>query len=343
MLALVKTKPGKGLTLMEVDNPVPAADEVVIKVAAAGICGSDVHIYEWTPGYEWMEGLMPVIPGHEVTGVVTEKGAKVSDLAVGDKVVCMPGNGCGVCELCQEGLIAICPDKKQIGLQRNGAFAEYVAVAAATCVKLPEQADLKVFALAEPMTVSARAVQRAGNLFGKKVAVLGAGIIGLGAAYYASLDHARVWLFGKEQDREKFKISKRLGTEECINVDRDNVQKKWNKITNNNGFDAIFDCTGVSPLIQQCLDMTKVGGSVIAVGIYPSLVQIDLRSMVRQEKSLITSYGYTRSIFEGVVTHMGEFPHHYENLITHTYALKDGLTAMEHAAKSVAGKIVLCP
>jgi L-iditol 2-dehydrogenase len=343
MLALVKTKPGKGLSLLEVDNPVPAVDEVLLKVAAAGICGSDVHIYEWTSGYEWMEDVMPVIPGHEVTGVIVEKGAAVDNLAVGDKVVCMPGNGCGKCDLCLDGLIAICPDKKQIGLQRDGAFAEYVAVAAATCVKLPDQADMRVSALAEPMTVSARAVQRAGNLFGKKVAVIGAGIIGLGAAYYASLGHARVWLFGKEQDREKFQISKRLGTEDYINVDRDSDQKKWSEITNNKGFDAVFDCTGVSSLIQQCLDMTKVGGEVIAVGIYPSPVQIDLRGMVRQEKSIITSYGYTRSIFEGVVTHMGEFPHHYENLITHTYTLKDGLAAVKLAAKSVAVKIVLCP
>ena len=343
MLALAKTKTGKGLTLMEFGEPTPNRDEILIKVAAAGICGSDVHIYQWASGYEWMEDVMPLIPGHEVAGVVAAKGSAVVGFDVGDRVVSMPGAGCGKCNLCREGLIAVCAAKKQIGLHRNGAFAEYVTVSASACIKLPDDIDLKVAVLAEPLAVSLRVVERAGSLAGKKVAVMGAGMIGLGVAHFASGAKARTWIFGKEQDEAKFKISKCLGVEGSVNVDRDSLTGAWEKITNKEGFDVVFDCTGVSALIQECLNLTKIAGKLVAIGIYPAPVQINLRDMVRQEKNLITSYGYTRSIFEDVLGKLREFPSRYENLITHTFQLEDGLEAMELAAKGIAGKVVLHP
>lgn len=342
MLALAKTKPGKGLTLSEFDVPVPGPSEILVKIAAAGICGSDVHIYEWAPGYEWIADVMPLIPGHEVAGIVAGRGAQVAGFAVGEGVVCMPGAGCGKCALCRQGLIAICAAKQQIGLNRNGAFAEYVAVPAAACVSLPKNTNLTLAALAEPLTVSLRAVKRAGDLSGKKVAVMGAGMIGLGVAHFAGAAHARVWLFGKEQDQAKFKISESLGTEGCVNVDRENLAAAWERITEKQGFDVVFDCSGVSSLIQQCFDVTRIAGWVVAVGIYPTPVQINLRDLVRQEKNLITSYGYTRSIFEDVLTRVSK-TNSYESLITHTYQLEDGLEAMELAARRTAGKIILRP
>ena len=342
MFALAKTSVGKGLTPLEFDVPVPGPNEILVKVAAAGICGSDVHIYEWAPGYEWIADVMPLIPGHEVAGTVAAKGAAVTGFALGDCVVCMPGAGCEKCDLCRQGLIAVCAAKKQIGLHRNGAFAEYVAVPVTACVRLPKNTNLTLAALAEPLTVSLRAVERAGDLCGKKVAVMGAGMIGLGVAHFASVAPAQVWLFGTEQDEAKYKISQSLGTTGCVNVDRESLQGAWEKITDKQGFDVVFDCTGVSSLIQKCLDVTKIAGHVVAIGIYPTPVQINLRDMVRQEKNLITSYGYTRSIFEEVLARLS-LSSCYESLITHTYKLKDGLEAMELAAKRTAGKIILRP
>jgi len=341
-LTLAKTKPGKGLTLLEFAVPVPGPDEVLIKIAASGICGSDVHIYEWAPGYEWIADAMPLIPGHEVAGIVVGRGAEVTGFALGDGVVCLPGAGCGKCELCRRGLIAVCAAKRQIGLHRHGAFAEYVAVPAAACVSLPKNMNLVLAALTEPLTVSLRAVKRAGDLQGKNVAVMGAGTIGLGVAHFASVAQARVWLFGKEQDQAKYKIAESLGATGWVNVDRENLQAAGERITGKQGFDVVFDCTGVSSLIQKCFELTRIAGQVVAVGIYPAPVQINLRDMVRQEKNLITSYGYTRSIFEEVIARISQADG-YQNLITHTYKLEDGLEAMELAARRTAGKIMLRP
>ncbi len=344
MLALAKTKPCKGLILLELSTPSPKPDEVLIKVIAAGICGSDIHIYQWAPGYEWITDEMPFIPGHEVIGIVAEKGYSVTTFNIGDRVVCMPGAGCGKCELCRSGLIAVCAAKKQIGLQRNGAFAEYLTSPAAACIKLPREieSDTLVPVLAEPLTVSLRAVERAGDLCGKKVAVMGAGMIGLGVAHFVSAAGAAVWLFGTEQDHGKFAIAKSLGAEACINVDRTAPDVACEKITGKKGFDVVFDCTGVSSLVSKCLDLTKIGGQVVALGIYPAPVQLNLRDMVRQEKSLITSYGYTKGSFEKVLSSMRQSDC-YRSLITHTFKLEQGLEAMELAAKRIAAKIILYP
>jgi threonine dehydrogenase-like Zn-dependent dehydrogenase len=218
-----------------------------------------------------------------------------------------------------------------------------MTVSASACIKLPDDIDLNVAVLAEPLAVSLRVAERAGSLSGKKVAVMGAGMIGLGVAHFASAANARVWIFGKEQDEAKFKISKCLGADGSVNVDRDCLTAAWKKITNKEGFDVVFDCTGVSALIQECLNLTKIAGKVVASGIYPAPVQINLRDMVRQEKNLITSYGYTRSIFEDVLGKLRESPSFYENLITHTFKLEDGLEAVDLAAKGIAGKVILHP
>jgi len=116
----------------------------------------------------------------------------------------------------------------------------------------------------------------------------------------------------------------------------------WERITDKQGFDVVFDCTGVSSLVPKCFDLTKIAGQVVAVGIYPTPVQINLRDMVRQEKNLITSYGYTRRIFEEVLTRINK-SNVYKILITHRYELKNGLEAMALAAKRTAGKIILRP
>lgn len=343
MIALVKTKIGKGLSIVEMDNPTPGFGEVLVKVVATGICGSDVHVYQWTPGYEWMESRMPLILGHEVVGTVTGVGDGVTSLKIGDNVVCLPGIGCGECELCKKGKIAICKKKELIGLHKNGSFAEYVTLPESACYNVGAPPDLNVFALAEPLTVSARAVKRAGNLFGKNVAVMGAGVIGLGVAYFASRAHARVWMFGKDNDVEKFEIAKLLEIDGCLNVDQENLDDLWQKVTNKKGFDVVFDCTGVSSLIQDCINMTKIAGRIVALGIYSSPVRIDLSGMVRQEKELITSYGYTREIFEGVVKKISDSPQVYRKFITHTLNLRDGLEAIELASTGKTGKILLIP
>jgi len=128
----VKKRPERGIELAEMDTPRISRDQLLVRVKACGICGSDVHIYEWTPSYSWLTKLMPIVPGHEFAGEIVEKGQDCVELNVGQRVTCMPFVPCGICEFCQKGRPMICESMFGgdgiVGLHHNGALAEFVAV-----------------------------------------------------------------------------------------------------------------------------------------------------------------------------------------------------------------------
>ncbi len=343
MLALMKAKPEKGITLTETDKPVITDGEMLVRVHACGICGSDVHAYQWGGGYEWMEKHMPVTMGHEASGVVEEIGKDVTEFAIGDKVVCFPVEGCGECDVCKAGLTAICPSLVLGGYHKNGTFAKYVAIKPAGCVKLADDANLDVAALTEPLAIAQRAVSKAAPLLGKKVAIFGAGVIGMSATYFASVEHADVWVFAKSHDMPKSKAAKIFGAIEMINVDEVNTAEKTKEITNGQGFDYIFDCSGSPYVIKNAFPLLKGSGSVVTTGIYPSDITLDLNTMIRKEKSVITTYAYTTQSFEKIAHLTQTQPGLFENLITGVFPISEGLEAFEHAVRGDTIKVLVKP
>ncbi|MBB5754903.1 zinc-dependent alcohol dehydrogenase [Prosthecomicrobium pneumaticum] len=248
---------GIPLRIDRVEDPAPAADEVVLRVAACGICGSDLHITEDPAPF----GIGPgFVLGHEFAGEVVARGAEVTDLALGDRVAVVPMRGCGHCETCRRGDPARCAQMVLIG----GGYAEYVRVAARQCHILPEEVALEDGALAEPVSVALHCVVRSGMKPGDRVAILGAGPIGLLVAFWA----------------------RRLGASRVVVADLHSHQQERALALGATGFalsgpglsenladlcggapDIVFECVGKRGLIAAAVDAVRLQGRVVGVGL----------------------------------------------------------------------------
>jgi L-iditol 2-dehydrogenase len=184
MRALVKTAKGPGnIEIRDIEKPeIPEDDWVLIKVKAAGVCGTDLHI--WHNQFPYRP---PVVLGHEFSGMIVETGKEIEGFKVGDRVVAEPHSmACGKCELCRQGKIQICSDKRSPGRGINGAFAEYIVVPSKLLHKIPEGLSYEMAALAEPMAIAVHQVAERGKINCQDfVAVTGAGPIGILAAFVA--------------------------------------------------------------------------------------------------------------------------------------------------------------
>ncbi|KPV61613.1 MAG: putative L-threonine 3-dehydrogenase [Candidatus Bathyarchaeota archaeon BA1] len=195
MKAVIKTDPKPGIDVKEVDKPKIKPDEVLVEVKAVGICGTDVHVYEWVPGFEWLAKWLPVILGHEFSGRVIKVGEGVKvDVKEGDRVTSeFFAMACRRCFFCRSGRENLCPQERnsRLGLERNGAMAEYIAVPAEITHKVPNNVSYEEAALAEPTGVALHAVESAHITLGDLVAIICPGPIGLFAfqAHQSSLEH----------------------------------------------------------------------------------------------------------------------------------------------------------
>jgi len=223
MKAIFKTKREPGIEVLDVDTPEVGDADILVRVKAASLCGSDVHAYEWTPNYEFLP--LPVILGHEFAGDIVQVGAKVTTVSVGDRITAMPGMPCGSCLCCQVGKPDACASRFALGLTGNGAFAEYMRITAgATIFRLPENLDYETASLTEPLAVVMRAVDLSGIKVGQKTAVLGPGPIGLFAVQLLKAAGAGlIMTAGTGNDSMRLKIARELGTDMTINVDKEDI------------------------------------------------------------------------------------------------------------------------
>ena len=257
MKALIFDAPGRPLRLAETARPLPAADEVVLRVAACGICGSDLHITEDPTPFGIGAGFTL---GHEISGEVVETGAAVTGLRVGDRVAVVPMRGCGTCARCRDGDPGRCADLRLIG----GGYAEFVTVAARQCHVIPESVDLADAALAEPLAVALHCVTRSGLQPGDRVAILGAGPIGLLVAFWA----------------------RRMGAGRVVMADLHSHQRDRALGLGATGFvtsgpglaadlaeacggapDIVFECVGKPGLLQAAAEAVRLQGRVVGVGL----------------------------------------------------------------------------
>ncbi|MGC4025564.1 MAG: alcohol dehydrogenase catalytic domain-containing protein [Mesorhizobium sp.] len=248
---------GSPLRVGQAPDPTPGADEVVLRTAACGICGSDLHMTEDPVPFGISGGF---VLGHEIAGEVVATGKDVSDLKRGDRVAVVPMRGCGHCARCREGDPARCAELALIG----GGYAEYVTVAARQCQVLPEGISVEDAALAEPLSVALHCVVRSGMKPGDRVAILGAGPIGLLVAFWA----------------------RRLGASRVVMADRNTYQRERALALGATGFavsddkvvdsiaefcggapDIVFECVGKRGLLQLATEIVRLQGKVIGIGL----------------------------------------------------------------------------
>ncbi len=268
MKALVKTAKGPGfIEIQERAIPkIPFEDWVLIKVKAAGVCGTDLHI--WHDQYQYWP---PVILGHEFSGEIVELGKKVEGWRIGDRVAAEPhSKACGKCELCRTGRIQLCKDKRSPGWGIDGAFAEYVTMPAFLLHHIPEGVNWEMAAIAEPMAIAIHQVlERCRVDFQDCVVVSGAGPIGILSAFLAKrAGAATVIATGITRSEEvRLPVAKKLGADYCINVEKTDLVKTVMDITGGRGADVVIEASGNPRAIATSFDLLRTGGRISAIGI----------------------------------------------------------------------------
>ena len=339
MLTLRKTKPGFGLDLFEgTDAPDPSAADVTIRVESAGICGSDVHAYEWTDGYGFMVPHLPIVMGHEFAGHIVKAGAG-SVLPEGTRVTIMPGVDCGVCANCRRGNARNCLSRSAIGLTRNGGFARYVTVPAANCLPLPASVDTELGALTEPLCVGAEAVLTGEVGLGDTVLVMGPGTIGQAIALFARAAGAgRVFIAGKA-DGPRFDVLRALGFNDILDV----AEAPLPELLDGIRVDVVIEATGYPPSVTDGLGVLRKGGVLVVAGIHPGPLTLPLTDFVRNRHQLRATHGCERPTWDKVLTILAREPDSFRPMITHRLPLADGLRGFELARQRAASKVMLRP
>jgi threonine dehydrogenase-like Zn-dependent dehydrogenase len=342
MQALRKTVAEFGLLLAEQSEPAPPGPgEVTMRVENVGICGSDVHAYEWSDGYQFMTKRLPLTMGHEFAGHVAAVGAGVP-WKVGDRVAALPGIPCGTCPSCRRGDARNCTQRETVGLTIDGGFAPYVRLPATNCIALPANVDTEIGALAEPLAVGCEAVLTGGVGLGDTVLVLGPGTIGQALAIMARAAGARVIVAGRG-DAPRFDVLRELGFRDIIDVADGPLAEQLMALTGGQPVDIALEATGIPSSINDGLSVLRKNGIVVAVGIHAAPLTIPLTDFVRMRHQLRASHGAARSTWDRVLALLARDPEGFRPMITHRLPLERGIEGFELARQRAASKVMLRP
>jgi len=290
--AFVIKKPGHA-GLVEVPQPVPADDEVLIKVAAAGLCGTDIHIYKGE-----QPATYPLIPGHEFSGMVAAIGKKVKRFKPGDAVIADPNIFCENCYYCQQNKQMHCENLQAVGVTRNGAFAEYVTVPE-RCVFPAGDMDLVQGAMSEPLACVINAHNKVTIPVGGSVLIFGAGTIGLMHLIIAKRRGAsRVVVVDLKP--KQLELAKKLGANEVI-LSSDNILADLKKSCPR-GFSVVIDATGVPSVVEMAITLLAFTGTFIAFGVCPqdSSIKINPFDLYAKELRLVGSYALEKTLPQSI-------------------------------------------
>lgn len=296
MKAIVQTGV-ESVQSQEYERPTPDANEVLIQVHTAGVCGSDVHSYLLEGGYESFP--LPRILGHEYSGKIVEIGESVTEFESGDRVVEEPIHDCGECFQCKNGQPNVCQNVSITGAHTDGALANYTTVAERHLHRIPSTVSLLDAATTEPTSIATRAVfTQSRTTSGDHVLVEGPGPIGLLIALVADSMGASVTVSGIDKDAsDRLPLLEDLGFE-TMNINQCNVTQTTNELTDSIGFDVVFDTTGHQSGIQMGAKYVRRGGQIVVVGLPGEPSELFFTPIVRGEIDLNTSYGSTWRNFE---------------------------------------------
>ncbi len=332
MIAVLKEKPQKGVTIKKVPVPILGDDEVLVKVLFSSICGTDVGIYDWIP---WAKDHIkpPTIIGHEMVGkIVAINTKKKTHLAVGDLVSSETHIYCLNCYQCSIKNCHVCENMELFGIGRNGAFAQYATIPIRTTWKNDPSIDIEAMSVQEPLGNAVHVVMKA-NVKGKRVLVVGLGPTGLCAGMVARVYGAKE-VVGINRREYRRKLAKKVGFNRVEETLRSHEYGTY---------DVVLEMSGNKSGIQMAFDAVRIAGKIIAFGIPKELVTMNWgKYLINKELSIDSVFG--RRIWETWkettrILKSGEVD--LKKIITHTFKLKDFEKAMEVMKSGECGKIVL--
>ena len=326
-------------------KPVPAIkdEEVLLKVGAVGVCGSDIHQYHNSQSWPVR---VPVVLGHEFCGTVAEVGPRVTGFREGDRVVSeTAANICGQCLLCRTGKYNLCPSRSGFGSGTDGAMASFVCVPARCLHHIPDELPFERAALTEPCCVAYNAVAVKSTIRpGDTVVVIGPGPIGLLATEMACIAGARnLIVAGTTRDAARLEVARLLGATHTVDVQNTNSVEFMREIGDGLGADLVIDAAGVSAALKMALEMVRPGGQITKVGWGPQPLDFSLDPLVQKAIRLQGSFSHTFENWEKVVPMLTARQINLGPIISEVATLdhwKDCFDGM-YSGKYV--KAVLCP
>ena len=319
MKAAVLAEPGR-FEVRDVPLPQVGPGDALIKVERCGICGTDIHIFNG----HYAADKLPLVPGHEFAGTIAAVGSDVGHLSVGAKVIADINIGCGHCYYCRRNEILNCAEMQQVGITRDGAFAEYVSVPARLVIPAPESAGFELLALVEPVACVVRAARKAGVSFGQSVVILGAGPIG-------NLHIQMMRLVGAapiivvELSQERAAMARAAGADVVITdpAAAGATVREW---TGGRGADVVIESVGLPALYKQAFELIRPGGHVAAFGLTgpDDTVAVNILDTILRENSI-----------KGSVAGMGEDMHDALTLLSHGRFKVDAFTSAVYPLASI--------
>jgi L-iditol 2-dehydrogenase len=281
------------------DRPIPTlqSDEVLVRVRACGICGSDVHGMDGSTGRR----IPPIVMGHEAAGEIARVGAAVKTWSVGDRVTFDSTVYCGECCHCRRGEVNLCDHRRVLGVscadyRRDGAFAEFVAVPQRILYRLPDNLSFEQAAMVEAVSVAVHAVKRTALAAGATAVVVGAGMIGLLVVQVLRVAGC-AQIIAVDLDPERLRLAQKLGATTTILTGSDGLVPRVQDLTDGRGADAAFEVVGITPALKTAIDCVRKGGSITLVGNLQAKVDLPLQLVVTRELRLI-----------GTCASAGEYP-----------------------------------
>ncbi len=343
MKALVKYAAGPGnMEIREIPEPTAKAGEIKIKVAEAGICGSDLHIYHSDIA---IPVNPPVVTGHEFSGSIAQVGEGVTGFHVGDRVVSETAyHYCGVCHFCREGFYNLCLERKTLGYWYNGVFTDYVVVPGGRVHKIPDNVSDTAAAMTEPLACVCHAVYDLCKIVpGDLVLVSGPGAIGLMAMQVAKAHGATVVVSGTNIDIPRLEMARKLGADYTVNLQEESLEALINKLSDNYGADVVLECSGAAPAIDTGLKFIKKRGYFTQIGLPGKKIEFDIEKICYKELHFSGSLGSRNHSWRMALKLLEEGKVVLEPLADTKLPLTEWQTAFERFEKKQGCKFFLIP
>lgn len=342
MKAVVKTGPGPGFELCEVPVPQIGPKDILLRTRATSICGTDIHIFNWDP---WAANRIkpPVIIGHEFCGDVIEIGSLVTDVKVGDFVSAESHIVDHTCDLCRTGMAHICRNTQIIGIDRDGSFAEFVAIPADNAWHNPPNMPWEIAALEENFGNAVHTALET-PVVARKILVTGCGPVGVMTIAVTKAAGARS-IYASDVSDYRLNLAKKMGADLVINPTRENLTDLVLEATGGEGVDVLLEMSGAPTAIRDGLQLLKAGGHAVLLGLPSKPFEFDLANLVIMKG--ITLHGIAgRKLWETWYEIRGLLRSGAVNLepvITHRFKLEEFQKAFETMISGNSGKVVLFP
>ena len=338
MTASAQATPERGIWMQDSDPPTVGHNDVLIEITKTAICGTDIHIYQWD---DWAQNTIPVplTAGHEFCGRIVECGSEVKGFEIGDRVSAEGHITCGVCRNCRAGRRHLCMNTLGVGVNRPGAFAEYLSVPAFNVFKLPDSITDDMASILDPLG-NATHTALSFDLVGEDVLITGAGPIGIMATAIARYAGARHVVITDVNDY-RLDLARQMGASMALNVTRESIDGAMQELGMVEGFDVGMEMSGNGQAFEDMLRTMHHGGKIALLGILPEHTGIDWDAVIFKGLTLKGIYG--REMFETwyKMSSMLQSGLNIDPIITHHFPIDEYQPAFDLMESGQSGKVIL--